>query len=260
MNDVTIPFCKKHNIEFVAITPDMGFHGTTWQSLTHQWRNATPTIGSVAYPKTCTHNLKLMPQYRYVEEWLAKNYGTAYNFNDKSKNRKKGYVDFAKEYGKIRWLVGIAKGEESRVADAEAETAVWKKQAIVVQYPLIDIGYNRQDCQDYIREVGMSLPFPSNCLYCSFGSNHIEILWLYKTYPDNFNEWVELEQAKLDAWSDSPKNLGVCGKLLKDGERKGEAFTLLDLLAEAEIKYPNASLAYLNEYKFSHGHCVTSKY
>jgi 3'-phosphoadenosine 5'-phosphosulfate sulfotransferase (PAPS reductase)/FAD synthetase len=251
-----VPFCQEHGIEFLFIDNSMGYHGTSWQSLTQQWREGNkPTIGSLAYPKTCTHNLKLIPQYRYVEEWLPGKYNSVVN-----KGRKNNYVQFAKYYGVIRWLVGIAKGEESRVADADKETALWKKQAVEVIYPLIEIGYDRQACQDYMREVGKEIPMPSNCMYCPFASNHMEILWLEKTYPDKFEEWIELEQAKLDAHKDADKNLGVSGRLHKEGDRKGQAFTLKDLLKEAKVKYPNVTLNQLNEYKWSHGHCVSSKY
>jgi 3'-phosphoadenosine 5'-phosphosulfate sulfotransferase (PAPS reductase)/FAD synthetase len=253
MNEVTIPFCKKHNIEFVSITNDMGYHGNTWQSLTGQWESGNPTIGSVAYPKTCTHNLKLIPQYRFVEEYIAKNYPEIVN-----NNRKKGYVQFAKYYGKIRWLVGIAKGEESRVADAEAETALWKKQAVVVEYPLIDIGFDRTSCQKYINSLNYPLPMPSNCMFCPYGSAGLELLWMYHNYPDRFDEWVALEQKKLDAHPDVEKNLGVSGRLHKSGERKGTAVTLLDALEEAKIKFPNATLEDLQDYKWSHGHCMSS--
>lgn len=65
---------------------------------------------------------------------------------------------------------------------------------------------------------------------------------------------------KLDAHSDAIKNLGVSGKIHKVGERKGNAVTLKDMLNEAKEKYPNVTLNELNEYKWSHGHCVTSKY
>ena len=56
------------------------------------------------------------------------------------------------------------------------------------------------------------------------------------------------------------KNLGVVGKLHKEGQRKGQAVTLLDVLEEAKEKYPNVTLEQLQEYKWSHGHCVASKY
>lgn len=255
MNEVTIPFCLKYGIEFMSITSDKGYHGDTWQSLTHQWNNGNPTVGSVAYPKTCTHNLKLIPQYRFVEEYISLNYSGIQN-----NHRKKGYKQFAKYYGKIRWLVGIAKGEENRVANAEEETAQWKKQAVVVEYPLIDIGFDRTACQKYINELAYPLPMPSNCMFCPFGSNGMELLWMYHSYPDRFYEWVGFEQRKLDAHQASEKNLGVPGRLHKTGDRKGTAVTLLDALEEAKIKFPNATLELLQEFKWSHGHCVASKY
>lgn len=255
LEDIVIPFCKKYNIEFLKIDNSMGFHGKTWQSLTGQWENKNPTIGSVAYPKTCTHNLKLVPQYNYVEQWLPKNYNKINN-----KTRKDNYVQFAKYYGKIRWLIGIAKGEESRMADAEKETAKWKKQSIEIQYPLIDFGLDRQACQDYIKSINKPIPMPSNCMYCPFACNHMELLWLEKAYPEKFEEWIKLEQDKLDHHAGAIKNLGVSGKLHKKGAKKGKAYTLRDVLAEAKGKYPNITLNELNEYKWSHGHCVSSKY
>lgn len=255
LDEIIIPFCKKHDIEFLKIDNSMGYHGDTWQSLTGQWENNKSTIGSVAYPKTCTHNLKLNPQYKYVESWLPRNYE-----NINNKQRKDNYVQFAKYYGKIRWLVGIAKGEESRVADATKETAKWKRQSIEVQYPLIDFGLDRQACQDYILAINKPIPLPSNCVFCPFSCNHRELLWLEKSYPSKFENWVVLEQAKLDAHQDAVRNLGVSGKLHKDGDRKGQAVTLRDMLEEAKEKYPNVTLNELNEWKWSHGHCVSSKY
>lgn len=252
-DEVIVPFCEKHNIEFVSITSDMGFHGNGWHSLTQQWEQGTPTIGSVAYPKSCTHRLKLNPQYNYGEKWVSEKYNLPHG-------RKRGYKAFAAYHGKIKWLIGIAKGEETRVADASAETALWKRTAIDVKYPLLEIGMDRTACQAYIKEMGYPLPMPSNCMFCPFACTHIEILWLYKTYPDRFYRWVEYEQKKLDAHTHVEKNLGVSGKLHKDGDKKGQAFTLLDVLKEAQDKYPDMSLEDLQEYKWSHGHCVSSKY
>ena len=255
IEDIIIPFCKKHEIEFVKIDNTMGFHGKTWQSLTYQWKLNKPTIGSTAFTKSCSHNLKLIPQYNYVEQWLPKNYSKVNN-----KTRKDNYVQFSKYYGKITWLIGIAKGEESRVADANKETAKWKRQAVEVKYPLIDFGLDRQACQDYIKSINKPIPMPSNCMFCPFSCNHMELLWLEKSYPEKFDEWIELEQAKLDAHKDVPKNLGVSGKLHKTGDRKGQAVTLRDMLNEAKEKYPNVTLNELNEWKWSHGHLVCTKY
>lgn len=256
IKEIIIPFCKKHGIEFIWIDNSMGCHGKTWQSLTHQWERKTPTVGSMAYIKSCTHNLKLLPQFRFVEEWLPKKYTQIQN-----KKNKENYKQFAKYYGKIRWLIGIAKGEEKRVAKKKSVNEVWRQQAIEIQYPLIDIGYDRQACQNYIKSINKPIPMPSNCLYCPFSSTHMELLWLERYYPDNFNKWVEYEQKKLVAWADSDvKNLGVCARVHKSGKNKGTAFTLLDLIAEAKEKYGSISNEDLWEYKMSHGHCVASTY
>lgn len=326
-DQVIIPLCEKHGIEFISITNDMGFHGETWMTLTHQWENNHATVGSLAYPKTCTHNLKLQPQYRFVEQWLPKNYSNVTN-----KTNKDNYVQFAKYYGKIRWLVGIARGEEKRVANASNDTLVWRKKSIHVEYPLIDIGYNRQDCQEYINSTNTPLPMPSNCMFCPFGSQGMELLWMYATFPKRFDEWIALEQKKLEYndnqydfvvdfrldpadkdkkkikqvvvdWDDKVsvdvlkenyvrafdeqimitvrvrmyhfdkdveeyvngtsfkkskiRNLGVAGKLHKGSDK---AVVLMDVLKQAQAKFPNVTLAQLNEFKYSHGHCVSSQY
>lgn len=97
-------------------------------------------------------------------------------------------------------------------------------------------------------------------MFCPYGIGDFELLWMYYSYPDRFNEWAALEQAKLDAHSNAVKNLGVSGKLHKDGERKGQAITLIDLAEQYKAKHPNVSLEQLQEHKWSHGHCVSSKY
>ncbi len=103
------PLCAKHNIEFVKITNDMGFHGRTWKTLTYQWRLNTPTIGSMGFPnKSCTHNLKLNPQYNYLGDRLSRLFQIP-------KGNKKEYEYYAKQNGRIRFLIGIAKNEEKRV-------------------------------------------------------------------------------------------------------------------------------------------------
>ena len=66
----------------------------------------------------------------------------------------------------------------------------------------------------------MEIPFPSNCMYCPFGIGAFELLWLYKSYPERFNEWVGYEAKKLEANSSQLKNLGVSGKIHKTGEKK----------------------------------------
>jgi hypothetical protein len=376
------PLCKKHNIEFIKITNDMGFHGKTWKTLTYQWRLNTPTIGSMAYPKSCTHNLKLNPQYNYLGDRLSKSFQIP-------KGNKKEYEYYAKQNGRIRFLIGIAKNEEKRVngfwyinqinnltkgvlktikgieyfiTDSNkyevsyigseryiysqnkkikiqfeydvVYDALWKEKALITEYPLIDIGYDRTACQKYIDSLGIEIPYPSNCMFCPFSSgSHMEILWLYMNIPERFMEWVKLEEDKLNHFKNNHKiilnklnkplseqklgiklnyletssynylkeqltiarnsntqitinclnysemdvienfikdnndvvklkvpNLGTNARVHKDGPKKGAAFSLLDMLKEAQDKYPNVTIEEIQRYKFSHGNCVKSQY
>ena len=55
-------------------------------------------------------------------------------------------------------------------------------------------------------------------------------------------------------------NLGANARVHKCGPKKGTAFTLKDMLKEAQEKYPNVTLEEIQRYKFSHGNCVESQY
>jgi hypothetical protein len=44
-------------------------------------------------------------------------------------------------------LIGIAKGEEGRCGEAMEK---WMRETVERVYPLIDLGLDRQGCQDYI--------------------------------------------------------------------------------------------------------------
>jgi hypothetical protein len=235
-------FCLTQKIEFYLITPGMGFHGGKWQGY-REFLRATNTCGSKAFRKTCTDNLKLKPIYRFLEQWLHKEYSV--------KNRlKKGFYEFVHQgRGKINVLIGIAKGEESRVG---APLEKWALETTVRVYPLIDLGLDRQGCQDYIQSVGKPVPPPSNCMLCPFMSE-IELLWLYRNYPADYAEWAQLEQNKINRFRaeglPDEKNLGVWGTKL-----------LPVKLAEAQARYGHMTTEQLNDYKQSHGHCAKSKY
>lgn len=234
-------FCKRHGIEFHLITPDMGYHSESWQSL-RGFYNKTRTCGSKAFPKTCTDRLKVQPIYRFIEAWLGREYGV-------KATRKAGFIDFSSRYGKIRMLIGIAKGEEKRIAPPEDEPQRWKRESIETVYPLVDYGMDRKACQDYIRSVGERVPPPSNCILCPFLSE-IELVWLYRFMREDYEDWCRIEAEKLKAWEHKgDRNLGVWGKR-----------RLPEVLAGALEKYGHMSDDELHAHKFSHGHCVQSRY
>jgi 3'-phosphoadenosine 5'-phosphosulfate sulfotransferase (PAPS reductase)/FAD synthetase len=241
-------FCRQRNIEFVHLTPDMGFHGPTWQSLIQQYR-LNSTCGSKIYPKVCTDRLKVKPIYSYIESYVEKTYGPLF-----TAGRKAGLVKFASVHGKIQVLIGIAKGEEKRIAkqdDEDIDTgAVWMRKAVHRVYPLIDLGWDRKSCQDYILSVGETVPVPSNCRRCPF-LDMKELLLLYRTDRPAYDEWVELEANKLAKYVHlGSNNAGVWGKNK----------TLPMVLEEAQRLFGHLSTEELAYWRFSHGHLVCSKY
>jgi len=232
---------KKRHIPYYFLTPDQGYHSEAWPDLKSFYRR-THTVGSKAFPKTCTDNLKIKVIYRFLDEWIEKNYGFP-------SGRKKGIKEFAKEYGKIDVILGIARSEEKRVAKKDVGP-VWMQESINKVYPLIEQGMDRSDCQDYIESIGQEVPLPSNCMICPFMSD-VELYWLWKFYPDEYRDWVKIEAEKLEYnLEKGEKNLTVWGS------RK----TLGEILESAKKKYSHWPEEKLWQYKMTHGHCNLSVY
>jgi 3'-phosphoadenosine 5'-phosphosulfate sulfotransferase (PAPS reductase)/FAD synthetase len=248
LRDIIVPFCELYEIQFEWLKPDRGFHPNTWQSLQGQFKK-NDSVMSVAFPKTCTDNLKVKPFYNYLGSVLG----------DKSK--VVNFYNYHKKYGKLTVMIGIARGEEKRAKcskqlslfpldDKDPTIPVYRQKTVEIQYPLIEIGYNRADCQAYIESVGLPVPPPSNCMFCPF-QNEKEVLLLSMKYQDKFKEWIDYEYAKMVKYIDLPtdKNYGVKGR-----------YTLPEYLQRAKLKYPNETIESLEHYRFSHGHSTKSKF
>lgn len=235
----TMDLCSVHNIEFIFIKKEMGFHSEKCSDLRSFYKR-TKTIGSKAFPKTCSDKLKIQPIYKFLEKWIEKNYSIP-------AGRKKAFYDFAEKNGKINVILGIAKGEESR-ASGNDSGPIWMQKTINKVYPLISEKMDRSDCQSYLKMFG-PIPLPSNCMLCPYMSE-VELIWLFNNHPNDFNDWVEMEQVKIqNNLHKGEKNFGVFGKL-----------TLKQTLDKALIKYKHMTNDQINEYKMSHGHCVKSKF
>lgn len=236
--------CESRKIPFYFITGDMGYTSQSWSKGLVEFYAAGNRIGSKAFPKTCTDNLKIKPIYNFLEEYVHRIYHTH------KYGRKRAIKEFADEYGKIDVILGIAAGEERRASSNEESPAPWMRYAINKVYPLLDLKMDRQACQDYIKKVGHIVPPPSNCILCPFMS-YQELLYMHRTMYFWYERWVELEANKIKANShiDPKRNLGVWGTKL-----------LPEALKIAEEKYGHLTIEELKEYKMSHGHCVKSKY
>ena len=234
--------CKEAGIEFVLIHPEMGYTSEGWKDGLIGFYREGNRVGSKAFPKTCTDNLKIRPIYKYLDEWIHNKYGT------EKVGRKAAIKEFVATGNKIDVLIGIGADEQTRASSNEESPSKWMQQCINKVYPLIDMHWSRQDCQDYIISKGMVLPPPSNCILCPFMSMQ-ELLYMSRTMGDWFQVWVEIERNKLEANKHVENNMGVWGEK-----------TLTQVLLKAVEKHGHMTTEELHEYKMSHGHCVKSKY
>jgi len=234
-------FCTQHNIDFFFLDPEDWASGE-WKLGYVGFLDAGNRIGSKCFPKTCTDKLKIQPIYKWLEDYVHTRYGTV------KVGRKEAIKEFVAKNSKIRVLLGIARGEETRASTNESSVASWMRYCIDKQYPLIELEMNRQDCQDYIASVGHVIPPPSNCILCPFMS-YQELLHLYRFEKKWYDTWVRLEANKIMANSHVENNMGVWGKKL-----------LPQALEVAIEKYGHMTNEELRDYKMSHGHCVMSKY
>lgn len=234
-----LAYANKIRFEFL----DYRYTPKSWKGGLVKFYEDGNRVGSKAFPKTCTDNLKIKPIYNFLEQHIHETYRT------EKFGRKRAIKEFAKKYGKIDMLIGIAKGEEVRASTNEESPSVWMREAINKVYPLLDLQMDRQACQDYILSVGQEVPIPSACIICPF-MNDIELLYLKRFQPYWLEKWIELEVNKIKANQHvGDKNLGVWGNKL-----------LPEKVAEVELKYGHMTDEEVREYRMSHGHCVKSKY
>lgn len=247
--------CQQHGIDFTFITSDMGYHTGEWQSLP-AFYEAKSAIGSVCYPKICTQRLKIGPIYSYLEDFLSEKYGVRHG-------KKSGFRSFAKRYGKIRMLIGIADGEQKRMSSAAENKARWYRESVEHSYPLVELRYNRQACQDYIRSMGEKVPIPSNCKMCPYLAPQ-ELEYLRRFEPDSLSQWVGYEQAKLHKFRhlDSVEITNRHGKTTIENKNYGVfgKIYLPEMIEKVKREYASWSDAQIRDYRNSHGHCVASVY
>lgn len=264
-------FCEVHGIEFLWLTahPERfnapwavgGFQSTAWATLTTQYKRNS-AIGSRQYARTCTDNLKIGPFYRGLA-WYVSGRATEKGA-PVIPNRALAFGAWSRNlFGKIRVIIGFAKGEERR---AEKTTATlqragkgalpkWRRETFELVFPLIFdplTNWDREESQRYMRLQELPVPVPSNCMRCHF-RGPVELLWLARNHPGKFEEWVQMEEDKLAKYRErglaDDKNQGVYGKR-----------TLRQELAEAEKKHGHMTLEELETYRNSHGHCVSNAF
>ena len=250
--------CELNGIHFAFLTNDMGFHNPGWMSLKDNLKRNSTILSASMQRKSCTGSLKIQPLDKYVYKYICDKYGYPYQ-----PHGKKSLALYEHQFRtKVRILIGFAKNEETRayksVIGFPKLPDVWKKKYFEYTYPLIEEGIDRQKAIDIIAENSKEVIYPSNCMICFYQSD-VELVWLERFHPEEFEEWVEMERAKLEKFADREVNYGVYDKV-----------TLTEKLRMAKLNsdktmfggkpYGEYSDEELWEYKLSHGHCVKSIY
>lgn len=255
---------KKHDVPFYFLTNDMGYHSDSWLTLIVQYHRNKTCGMKAGGKKTCSYNLKIRPIYRFLSDHVAKTYLEPEGF-ETGPGKYGNYTDlvaFAGVYSKVRMLIGIAKGEESRIEKAQdCVVGKWMSLAVDRQYPLIDLGLDRAGCQQGIEDYGHPIPMPSNCRRCPFISE-AELLWQYRFDRAAFEEWVDMEDTKIAYDVIRPRSKKnqerlAAGETIPSNGVFGKR-RLMEVLTDAERKFGHMTDKELHEYKMSHGHCVKS--
>lgn len=147
--------CESRGIEYIHITPDMGFHPRTWPSIHAQWQRNT-TIQSRLFPKSCSAQAKLYPWYRALNDYISRKYNYPAQVGRLS---RAALYTYAEHYGPVPVMIGFSAGEERRVKDTPAG---FMRDTIQRIFPLIDLGLDRSGCQLGIQALGLEVPYPSN--------------------------------------------------------------------------------------------------
>lgn len=170
VRNVMIPWAnsKGLRVEELQRTMKDGSTRTLWQEINQ------PGSRSIKIPvrmsgtgapgnRSCTSDYKI----RVVNKWLRQNGATKNN--------------------PATVLIGISTDEFHRANNRRPEPTQ------IAEYPLIDLGLDRTDCQNVIRDAGLPVPPKSSCFFCPF---HRLQTWreMRRDEPELFWKSVELEK------------------------------------------------------------------
>jgi len=124
-------------------------------------------LPSLAYGfKSCSEKFKIRPQNKYF-------------------NNLPELKELWKSGGKATKYIGYDSGESHRIKD-------YDDKKYTVEYPLVDWGWDREDCIKAIERSGLPQPAKSACYFCP-SSRVSEIKELAAIYPELMSRSIEIE-------------------------------------------------------------------
>lgn len=129
------------------------------------------SLPSIAYGfKRCSDHFKIRPQHKFIKAWQPA-------------------IDAWAAGKKVVKYIGYDAGEGYRVENAAKKVDNMYDN----RYPLVDWGWEREECLDAIARVsGLPLPGKSACFFCP-SSKPKEIIDLYERHPDLLERALKME-------------------------------------------------------------------
>lgn len=259
----TRELCKTWDIPFFHVTADNGYHSPKWAAGLVGQMERLGIIFS-RNMRSCSIELKIKPLYRFTDVLVGERYGF-------TSGRKRGLKAYRSTFGQMDVWIGFTADERHRAERAERERQQtfafaeqgkvrdkWMAECINRVYPLIDLGWTREDCQRYIRDCGVtSMPAPSLCKLCPHKGPEL-ILWTALNLPDEFALWQRLEDEKIRRHAGRVDKKG--NPIPNHGVHPGVRLT--DTVNATRAKYKHLTDAQLrtmlNEFRMTNGHCGTA--
>ncbi len=126
---------------------------------------------------------------------------------------------------RITKLVGYEAGEEYRQKNANKKAHALRKANYSYEFPLMDWGWDREECKARIREAGLPVPPKSSCIFCP----NMKPEELYELTPDERGRIVRMEIMA------EPYNDKIHG--LWRQPRKDRAGAITEYLIEHKIEF-----------------------
>lgn len=126
-----------------------------------------------------------IPAFRKNEDGTVSKFSTRCNNSWKVKVLHK----YLREHGVRRCVdwVGISTDEARR---GNKSTGLrWIRNA----YPLLDLGYSREDCIKAIQSVGWPLPLRTSCVFCPLKTNYEWLRLMYES-PEDFDRACNMDE------------------------------------------------------------------
>lgn len=238
-------WCAGRGIPFVSLSPDSEWFSPSNRGGVVEKSRRYGTVPSVHHVRSCTPSFKTDPFYRFLAAHLRDEYAVGGSSIPATLSR------FASRFGRVRILVGFTADEAGRVERTLKDhgRSAWMRDFLEMCFPLVELGWDRSACQEFIRRSGFEVPFASACATC-FYQGDLRLAFLDRFYPDRAEDWARREEMKLAKFVHlGARNKGVF--------RKG---TVRENLARARAAYAHVPDAQLYEMTRLAGHGVRSSY